>query len=82
MLRLPFGPLESELVRRADRYLLTSELALMLGTSPRQIQIYRLTGLSIWKADQYAVMMNRHPISIWGIDVWMGAINVDDEMLP
>jgi hypothetical protein len=82
---LPFGPLEDHVVarcpdlprnRRSDgtvEVFTTAAIAEMLGISTSSVRKYRLRGVSIWRADELAVRLGRHPMDIWGPAAYGGA---------
>lgn len=80
MIRLPFEPLEAELERREGRRLTESEIALLLGIKRQQVYVYRVSGLSPWKADTFAVeCLGSHPLHIWGLTAWIGSLEQPDD---
>jgi hypothetical protein len=80
VIRLPFAPLQCELERRHGRELSTGEIALIIGVSREQIRLYRVAGLSYWRADEYAIhILDSHPIHIWGLEEWQGALGDSDQ---
>lgn len=81
MIRLPFEPLQSELEQRHGRELSTGEIAMMIGVSREQVRLYRVAGLTYWSADHYAIrVLNSHPIYIWGLEQWQGALEDSEAM--
>ncbi len=72
MIRLPFGPLEREVGNRIGRTPTNADLMnwLVIEYEP-MIPRYRANGLSVWTADIYAIRIGLHPISVWGLSMWM-----------
>ncbi len=79
MIRLPFDPLEREVNRQLDRPATNEELVVILALGDeRRVQWYRVKGMTVWAADQCAIRIGLHPISIWGLSAWLGTISEAD----
>jgi hypothetical protein len=65
--RFPLAPLEAILTIRHGPFEgdHCHQLARLVGVTERTIYRARMTGLTVWQADRYAIAAGLHPALIW-----------------